>query len=182
MEIVGGTTGRSRTIRLFFALWPSEAMQKTLRQISEGVIVGDGGRAVPQKNIHMTLHFLGDVSIDVMPCLEQAASRVSARPFELTVDLLEYRQRLQMLWAMPADTPAALYQLVEDLYHELSGCDIKLEPRRYLAHMTLMRKLYTMPALPDIPAVRWQVNDFCLVESDTKCQGVVYKVLRRWVL
>ncbi len=178
MEIAGA----SETIRLFFALWPNEAMQKTLRQISGGVIARDGGKAVPQKNIHMTLHFLGDVSTDVMPCLEQAASRVSARPFTLAIDLLEYRQRLQMLWAMPADTPAALAQLVEDLYHELAGCDIRFEPRRYLAHMTLMRKLSALPALPDIPAIRWQVNDFCLVQSDTRCQGAVYKVLRRWGL
>ena len=45
-----------------------------------------------------------------------------------------------------------------------------------------MRKAWRAPLELNPPAMTWPVNDFALVASDTRSEGVRYEVLRRWQL
>ena len=49
--------------RLFFALWPDEALRQQLA-VYPPMLKGCGGRLVVQDNLHITLAFLGSVDGD----------------------------------------------------------------------------------------------------------------------
>ena len=59
-----------KDLRLFFALRPE---QKVRDQIAEFLnsFPAAGGRVVPSYNWHMTLHFIGNTTIDKKNCLDR---------------------------------------------------------------------------------------------------------------
>jgi 2'-5' RNA ligase len=59
------------------------------------------------------------------------------------------------------------------LYRE----EFMLERRPFAAHVTLVRKA-RVAELPPLPAVRWPVSDFCLVQS----VRATYEPLERFAL
>ena len=133
----------SDSIRLFFALWPGDALRHQLHELSSDIKKQQQGRGrtVPESNLHITLSFLGNVPADKLNCIKTAADNVQGSAFSLKLVEVIFRKRQQMAWCMPEDTPEVLKQLVADLNEQLAICDIPLEKRAYLAHMTLMRKL-----------------------------------------
>ena len=62
------------TARVFFAIWPDAAAQKRLAELAEQLEAVCDGRKVRAENIHLTLVFLGEVSVDRLDALCQAAN------------------------------------------------------------------------------------------------------------
>jgi 2'-5' RNA ligase len=75
-----------KDIRLFFALWPDEALRLHLQEAATTIPTEAGGRRVPGANLHLTLHFIGNVYFEQMDCLQAAARTVDASAFDLTID------------------------------------------------------------------------------------------------
>jgi RNA 2',3'-cyclic 3'-phosphodiesterase len=65
------------TRRLFFALWPDELMQSALAAAARTVISTCDGTAVPTRNFHFTLAFLGAVPEARIADLTPIAARVA---------------------------------------------------------------------------------------------------------
>lgn len=168
--------------RLFFALWPDDAVRSELARLASGGPRG-AGRLVPAENLHLTLAFLGHLDAGTRACVEAAADGISAGPFELVFTRLGCWPRPRVLWAGTQDTPAALVELVYALRRGMTGCGLRAETRPYRAHVTLARKT-RVPA--DFHAacepVRWRADAFDLVESKTLSAGAHYRRLRRWPL
>ena len=59
-----------KDIRTFFALWPNDALRDSLHSASKTIPVERPARRVPQYNLHLTLHFIGNVYFDQMVLLE----------------------------------------------------------------------------------------------------------------
>lgn len=166
--------------RLFFALWPDEALREALAPLQR--LKGEcGGRAVPTPNVHITLNFLGNVDADTRDCLEQATSDIVVPRFELTLDRFGYWPRPRVVWLGSSETPQPLTDLVAELNNVVEGCGLQPERRPYHAHLTLLRKARQAPT-EQPPVLPWQVNEFVLVESVSVAGGVEYRVLRRWPL
>jgi 2'-5' RNA ligase len=174
----------SDAIRLFFALWPGDDLRHSIHQLTGQIRKQQRGqgRPVPEANLHITLAFLGNVAADKLDCIRAAADKVQGEAFSLTLTELEYRKRQRMLWLCPATTPSILVQLYADLMAQLNECDIALEQRAYLAHMTLMRKLDRWHAVKPPPPMPWDVGDFVLVQSVQQDDHVQYQVIERWPL
>lgn len=163
--------------RLFFAIWPSDAERRVLVQWRDGLRRG-GGRAVPARNVHLTLAFAGDVDAATRDCLEREAARVHGEAFELTLDRAGVFRR-GLLWAGPSECPAELSALAEALERVLVACGVRPDTRPFLPHVTLVRN--TRGRLPEgaAPGGVWQTDQFCLVRSRP---GRPYEVLRRYPL
>jgi 2'-5' RNA ligase len=176
--------GPDKTIRLFFALWPDDNLSHSIHQLTGQIRKQQHGhgRPVPESKLHMTLAFLGNVAADKLDCVRTAADRVQGEAFSLELTELVYRKRQQMVWLCPIETPAVLVQLYADLAAQLKTCDIPLEQRPYLAHMTLMRKLDRWHEIKPPQPMPWDVRKFVLVQSVPEDDHVRYDIIGQWAL
>tara|TARA_R110002073_G_scaffold5462_2_gene33652 strand:- start:3169 stop:3735 length:567 start_codon:yes stop_codon:yes gene_type:complete len=169
--------------RIFFALWPDDATRKQIvvsfKQLS---IDKKRGRIVSFDNLHITLHFVGNVNQQKLDCLHRAAQTVKAGSFNLELDHYGYFNKPKVLWMGLKQTPEALETLHKTLGESLAECDFQVERRPYAPHMTLMRKPTQLEAFEKIKPIYWQVKSFVLVESISIEGGVRYEVREQYML
>lgn len=167
--------------RLFFALWPDNGTRARLAE-QAGLLQINTGRRVPPENLHITLVFLGNVQEQDMPGLVVAAGRLKIPRFSLLIDRCGWWKRAKAAWLAPETTPAPLLELVEQINGLSMSAGLPVEKRDYSPHMTIARKV-TRPvtAIPFEP-IRWDIRDFCLVESVTHTQGARYQAMKSWAL
>jgi len=169
--------------RLFFALWPDEALRQQLRQRCKPLLDLPGGRPVATENLHITLAFLGRVDARQRTCVEVMADAIHCPAFSLQLDRVGFWPRPRVLWLAPTSMPEALLTLAADLHHGAEACGLTLDARPYQAHVTIKRKVREAPP-EDMPIepIRWLVREFVLVRSSSAPQGVIYEPLKRWAL
>lgn len=169
----------SKQLRLFFALWPDEEVRQSLAMINHELAKSHHGKPIRAENLHLTLAFLGNVPEESLDCLIPMASAIAFKSFDLEFDHLDIFPHAQVIWAGSENEPTELLNLASDLYKGILACGIRLDPRPFKAHLTLMRKAKQFSKQQIIP-VTWSVRDFCLVSSETKSGGVEYSVFQRW--
>ena len=170
------------TARLFFALWLDAAPRAALGRLAQKLQPQCGGRAVPNRNIHLTLVFLGDVEAGRIPDLCALAEKIVAPGFELAIDTVNYWRHNRIVWAAPQECPAALQALVAGLERALKGGGVRFDQRPYLPHITLLRAARHAPTMQTVDAIRWRVVDFVLVQSLSYDRTTAYEVMQRWPL
>ena len=165
--------------RLFFALWPDEALGRQLTKLNRHIPVASGKPVAPQ-NLHITLQFIGTVSAQQYQQLLPLAACCPLPAFTLQLDRLGYFPRPQVLWLGARNPPEALGQLVQCLGAAMKQCGLTPDPRPYKPHLTLRRKV--SKPVPDFPfdAISWPVASFALVSSQTLASGAQYQILQRW--
>ncbi len=171
------------TRRLFFALEPPAPVRTEIEQIKQACAAQNRGSAVKQENLHLTLQFLGGVEESRIDALMAAADRLSATPFEVSLDCFGHWEKPRALWLGPQITPVPLLALQRGLETTLQQqCGVEPEARAYRPHVTLMRKIKQVEFLPQIEPLNWQVGQFTLMESVPTGEGVLYRSLQRWEL
>lgn len=168
--------------RVFFALWPDDEVRGALAHLATGLRRECGGRAVPARNLHLTLVFLGNIGIPRLSQLRQLAARVAAPPIAMTVDTVQYWRHNRIVWAGPRECPAALSSLVASLESMLSGGGFRFDDRPFAPHITLLRHARTTPAVPEAGGMEWMAGEFALVQSVRREGGPCYEVMDRWPL
>jgi len=167
------------TKRLFFALWPGNAVRKQLKVNLHNAKQHCEGRALVPANLHMTLAFVGNVPVDKITELEDMADAVTMQPLSFVLDHSGYFKRPQVLWLGTHHPPQVLINLSDKLVQGCRDCGYKMEDRPFKPHVTLMRKVkHNCPV--EVMPVEWSVNEFVLVESRSTPDGVQYDVLKRW--
>lgn len=194
------------TRRLFFALWPDEAMREAMVRATHEAARASGGRPVPAQNLHVTLAFLGSVPERRLPQLT-ASARGAGKPVcragespacdepgvELAFDRLAYWRGAHVLCALPARLPAPLATLARRLQERLTEGGFGADPatptsggsniaRPFRPHATLARKAIRPPPSLEMEAVTWRFVEFVLVESRTHTEGAVYRVLESFTV
>ncbi len=167
--------------RLFFALWPEDALRAALgRRVGE--LTPGHGCPVIRENLHLTLAFLGNTATEVRVCLERAADAIRLPRFELTLDRTGYFPRPQVYWLGASHVPRALKDLVTALQSAQRQCGGDPEPRPFRVHLTLARKVRRQPPPADPAPLHWPVARFALVSSRTFPEGPRYHLERTWML
>lgn len=146
------------------------------------MVLPDRSRRVPQYNLHMTLHFIGNVSLSQRDCLSQQADRVRSSPFELKIDSTGFFQKPKVAWLGLTDPPPALFGLHHELGQSLKSCEYHPETRTYNPHVTVMRKALEVPEARDFDPIRWPVRQFTMINSRATPQGVRYEVFKTYDL
>ena len=162
--------------RLFFAIWPDAGARAGMASVMDR-LPSDCGRFVMQRNLHITLVFLGFVTEEQEHCVLTGARNITLSPVTLTLDTLGWWQRPQVIWLAPHKIPDALVILADMLRTLAEQCGIKTDERPFAPHATLARKVRNRVALPEISPITWEVSDFCLVRSDTRAEGACYQVI-----
>jgi len=176
---------RPEAARVFFALWPDSTTLDRLDRAAVDAAARFGGRASQRETQHLTLAFLGDVALDRLPALHEAAGRVVSPAFAFSLDRLGFWRHNRLLWAGCGRAEPALVSLVHCLVGELQALGAKVDGsgRPFVPHVTLVRNVRENPLeLPALSAVRWQCRDFVLVRSRLSARGAAYETLGRWPL
>ena len=170
------------TARLFFALWPDDAVREALADLARSLQQQCAGRVIPAHNIHLTLVFLGNVAAGRIPDLHALAAAIAAPPVDLTVDALNYWRHNRIVWAGTGACPEALSTLVMQLTGALPRAGFRCEDRPYAPHITLLRDARHAPAANAIAGIAWRAREFALVQSVRQHGAVYYQVIAHWPL
>ncbi|NNF96282.1 MAG: RNA 2',3'-cyclic phosphodiesterase [Halobacteria archaeon] len=168
--------------RLFFALTPSVELARAFHHLAMTDLQECRGRQLKPEQIHLTLRFIGSVDRPTATCLQQAAGSITLPRFELVFDILGYWPRPKVVWSMPSRTPPTLSALAAQLEQVCVSCGLAAENRAYVPHLTLLRNARQAPASVTMSPLRWPVEAFALIRSETLPQGAVYTELQRWPL
>jgi len=178
------SNGPAATERLFFALWPDDAVRQSLHVWQHGKLPMPG-RWVAAANLHLTLLFLGNVTADVRDCLCKGADSLELPQFSLTLDTAGCWPKPKVAWLSASEGAPGLSALVSAVRQIASDCGLQPETRDFVSHVTVARKLKRPPPTWEhsaAPAIIWPVSEFALVRSETRSEGVLYQPVRRWPL
>jgi RNA 2',3'-cyclic 3'-phosphodiesterase len=171
--------------RLFFALWPSAAMQEALAAAAGATVDSlRSGRPVPKGNLHQTLAFLGSVPQTSLEMLESIARSFPRPPGDvvLTFDAIEYWGRAEILCAASRNAPREAGALAEALKQALLARGFTPDLKPFRPHVTLARKVRHRPLECRLAEVTWTLSDFALIESRSTPEGSLYSVVASWPL
>lgn len=170
--------------RLYFALWPDDALRAAIAAASAEAIATVGGRAVPPADFHVTLAFLGGVpAARVAPAIAAARS-VRAERGAQRFDRVGSWPRGES----PGESPggplvleatrvaASLAALHAALGNRLRTADFALDRREFRPHITLARGTERACA-PVSASVEWRYSAFVLVESRLAPAGSRYAIV-----
>jgi RNA 2',3'-cyclic 3'-phosphodiesterase len=172
------------TRRLFFALCPTPAESDALSIASAAAVQVCGGRAVPARNLHVTLAFLGAVPvtrIDELAALGRAVAAAwrstSAPPLTLRFEALAHWQQPGILCALAGTEAVQAGELAAALKDAAALAGFRPDLKPFRAHVTVARKVARAPARVPLVSVTWKCTAIALMESRTTPQGAIYSIL-----
>ncbi|QWF70855.1 RNA 2',3'-cyclic phosphodiesterase [Methylomonas paludis] len=166
--------------RQFFALWPDADLRQQCLQIMQNIPISLA-RPVTPANLHVTLQFLGQVNPDQEQALLAAAETLCISPMSLLFDQLNYWRKPGILCLSSHNYDNQVSILAAQLAAIAQDNGIQLDQQPFRPHITLARKAHAALAIEFSP-ISWIDHGFCLVESCSGNDGVVYKVIQRWEL
>jgi RNA 2',3'-cyclic 3'-phosphodiesterase len=171
--------------RLFFALWPTDAVRAQLAAAAEAH--AGLGRAIGARNLHVTVVFLGAVPAERLDHVVEIARSTQKLTldgkFMLHLDRLEFWRRSSLVALTATQVPPELLKIVDGLRAGLRERGFQLQEHdMFRPHVTLVRDVARGPAAAAVTPVQWPVESFALVESQVGQRGSQYSVLDEWSL
>ena len=171
---------KTRSRRLFFALWPDDKTRQALFHWQTHNLPAEV-RWQHRADLHMTVHFLGQVDDNLLGPLLGTGADLAAQRFALVLDEIGHWRRPQILWAGPTSVPGELPQLHAQLATGLNDLGIATETRAFKPHVTLARKVRELPRLQPLLPLTWAVEQLALVESRSG-RAPMYDPVASWPL
>jgi 2'-5' RNA ligase len=150
--------------RLFFGIWPDDNAAAALEGEAQHLARKLGGQPVPREKIHLTLAFLGKVPDERVA--EAMLVRARMRSFPLSVDFVGSFRGARVAWGGVEPAPEPLEALYHLLAAELSERAFPVEERRFVPHLTLVRKIERLQPRSPIEPIRWTARAVQLMRSD----------------
>ena len=139
-------------------------------------VTPEGGGFLVVADYDHTSPFIGNVYFDQLACLQQQARLIEAEAFEFNIDTHGYFSKPRVAWLGCSEPPKALAELHRQLGQRLRHCDYQPEKRRYNSHVTVARKIQSLPEHESFESISWKVENFALVEVCQTASGVQYRV------
>lgn len=174
-----------RSRRLFFALWPTDAVRAQLA--AEAQAHAALGRVIAARNLHVTAVFLGAVADERVVHVRESAQSTQkltlGGKFMLHLERIEFWRRSNLICLTAERAPPELLSIVDGLRAELRERGFELRDHEtFRPHVTLVRDVTRGPAAAGVAPVQWPVETFALIESKVGQHGSQYTVLDQWSL
>ena len=173
--------------RLFFALWPGDALREAIGEAADNLERGHapGGRRSRAERYHLTLRFLGEfqpLPRSVLDAAYAAADSLRMRAFDLVLDHAGSFPGSRVWWLGAHEIPTELRLLHAALGSALARSGVPIEASvGFIPHLTIQRNVDRAIDPITIPKLRWPVREFVLVDS--VAAGIVpYRIVGRWAL
>jgi 2'-5' RNA ligase len=127
-------------MRAFIAVDVPEEIRAVLASAAD-MLKFDGIRLVPEKNLHITMLFLGDIGESNIDGIKEIISKADTEGFEVSLDNLGvFTPRMpKVIFAKVQDKSRSLLRTYNFLKAGLEGMGLILEDRQYIPHVTLGR-------------------------------------------
>jgi RNA 2',3'-cyclic 3'-phosphodiesterase len=185
----------ARRMRTFIAVAIDKRTRDRVADLQETLAEsGAGVKWVEEKNLHLTLLFLGEVDERTVPevCRAVAAVTAEREPFEMSIRSVggfPNAQQPKILWVGVDEGKEELIALHDDLELPLLelGC-YRREARKYTPHLTLGRVKRDEDAealaAPLLRQGGWEggrtgVNEVLVMSSELRYEGPEYTVMSR---
>lgn len=174
--------------RLFIGIDPPEEVKDQLLDLMGGVA---GARWQSEAQLHLTLRFVGEVDRHRANDIAAALESLHHPRFELSlagVGSFDRRGHVSALWAgvAPHDPVHTLHKKVDQA---IARAGLPPEHRAFHPHITLARFGRDAGSLDGFVAQHggfastpFDVDDFCLYESQLTRDGSVYTIVERYPL
>lgn len=138
---------------------------------------------VPVANFHITSVFLGQIDSAQLDQLTHEIDQCSFAPVTLTLDKLGFWSKPKILWLGCQTIPPEVEELAQTLTSIAKQCKIPIQERRYIPHVTLVRKVMNdAPAPLFPPQITCKFDTLHLFESVSGRHGVHYPSRVQWPL
>ena len=185
MEQGGRAPAANTARRLFFALWPDEAVRHAIANIALTFPMPRGARVTRAERLHVTVVFLGDfdpLPDSMLSAIQSAADSVRARCFEMSLDHVDSFARAHVVWLGPRNVSAALTDLHDALDVALRSVGVPLKSSTpFVPHITIQRNVRTSLPAMDLAPIEWKVRDFVLITS-VPGSPEPYRIVGKWPL
>lgn len=171
-----GRMNASEQTRLFIALWPDNAIRRSLAGYRDAWHWQGRPARVRDDKLHITLHFLGNVARARLPELCTSLA-VPCAAFDLALGR-------PALWPRgiaviePLAVPDELRALHAALKEALQRLGLPVESRPFRPHVALARHARQAGFPEEALDVTWRVEGYALVES--RLETGEYRVLARY--
>ena len=191
------TTPLQKKYRLFIAIPLPEFLKEALQECQEWLSSYPEMKTIKNwiepSNLHITLHFLGDIAESKIPYLQEIVNQ-TAKQFPLTLTMrdlgtFENNELPNVLW-VGIDKNETLSNLYKEVAKKIEELDVELENtnfENYNPHVTLAyiraddeAKKAIKERLKKILVGEigvWESNEIELINSTKTKQGSVYKVI-----
>jgi 2'-5' RNA ligase len=176
-------------VRLFTAFELSPEVKEVVLRLQAELRPLPFRRWQPEKTLHLTLHFLGEVDPALLSSLEARMQEAchGFGDFQLQLGPLgafPSLKRPRNLWLSVAGQRDRLTALEALIRPRVMGLGIPLEDRPYSPHITLARDPQAPVVVPEVslPPVAWTVSELVLFESTLQRGGAIHTPLARFSL
>ena len=184
-------------IRSFIAIELNEQTKEKLSAIQNRVKKTEADlKLVNTDNIHLTLHFLGDIEI---PKIDLLKKNIAPIVKELSNFIIKPHgigafpniKSPRIIWVGIEGGTTELMTIQERIGSELNRLGLEPEKRKFHPHLTLARvkseknKHILAKALKEFPPLQFDeipVCEIALFKSTLSLQGPIYEVLKKWKL
>jgi 2'-5' RNA ligase len=166
--------------RLFFAVWPEPAEQRRLYDVGRDLLAGQSGKLIAPEAIHMTVVFLGNVSVEKLPQIREIGMETPWQDVKVCFDRIGWFRRARVVWAGSSNPPEALANVVADLQARLRSAGMDVDRRTFKPHITLLRKVRRPPAQREFEPVECCFRRIYLVRSQLDRGGSHYVNVDSW--
>ena len=173
----GDVSGRKRIVlynmRLFIAIKLSDELKTALISTRNAMYDrGVRGSYSPEENLHLTLAFIGEYP-DAEAVMD-ALTAVTFAPFTLSLDGIG---RFGDLWWAGVKDSASLTAAARRVRRALAENGIPFDRKRFLPHITLIRRAMREAAGIRVAPLSMTVNSISLMRSDRGRNGMIYTEL-----
>lgn len=165
--------------RLFFALWPDDAVAGALTRWARQAHALCGGRIMRPDTLHLTLAFLGAVPVDRVPSLRMILPDEGLPGGLLTLDRYGRFRGPGIVWAGTSMPAPWLDALQRGLWQALARQGFTPPDESFRPHVSLLRHAGPgdLGGLPAPEPILWTPRRCVLVASTPREAGSYYRVL-----
>lgn len=174
-------------MRIFIAYLIEEQTKSKIHFIQEQVKpMYLNGRFKQPKNMHMTLKFIGDVTIDQFERLITEIDRTICEYAVLNVELNQLgffgnSTKNHTLW-IGCQAHPSMIQLSEEMTRCATSAGISVNQIPFVPHITLAQHGTLLSELPKIETIEVQFDQVCVFLSSRIEGELIYQPLRCWKL
>jgi len=182
------------TSRLFIALEiPGEVLEKII-SVRDSVYGEDNRvRWEPKDKLHITLKFLGDTDVNLIPAiknvLKSSAENYTEFGMEFTRFGMFYKEKNPAILWLGTEKSSQLNDLYREMDNGLFSLGFRKENREFKPHLTILRikgkeNFAGLKELTDLPglALKFNVKKIILFKSTLLKTGSVYEEVESFLL